>query len=64
MLSIDEGGDAARLLSVGYHMKRQCGLSAGFLTITFNDTPARETADTKGEIERKCASGDDGARRL
>ena len=59
MLGVDEGADAALLLSLGDGVQRERGLAGGFRPVDFDDASARQAADAERDIEAERAGGDD-----
>ncbi len=56
MFRINKGGDATDILHFGNHLQRQRGLAGRFRAIDFHDTPARQAADTKRNVQPQRAS--------
>jgi hypothetical protein len=51
VLGVDERGHAAPLLSIGDGVQGHRGLAAGFRTIDFDNSPARNSLSAESQIE-------------
>ena len=59
MLGVDEGGDAALLLSLRYHVESAHGLTGRLGTVHFDDAAPRDTPDPESGVERQTTCRDD-----
>ena len=51
MLCVNETGNAAALLHLGYHVERHGSLTTGLRSVDFNDTSLRHTAKSQSNIQ-------------
>ncbi len=55
MLCVDEAANAAVLLGLGDGMEGERRLAGGFRPVDFDDSPARQAADAKSDVEAERA---------
>ena len=58
VFNINEHGGAAQFLDFGDDVEAQGGFPSAFMSINFNDSAARHTADTECQVQRERAGGD------
>ena len=59
VFGVDEGSLATEFLGFGDDLESECGLTAGFRAVDFDDAAAREPADSESGVNREAAAGDD-----
>src|SRR5215213_10950970 len=60
VLGVDEGGEASRLLGLGYHVQGEGRLAARLWTEDLDDSASRDAANAEGEVEGQGAGRDAG----
>ena len=55
VFGVDESGHAARLLSLGNSVQRDCRFTAGFWSENFDDTAAGQALAAEGDVQRNAA---------